>query len=944
MKFGEKMIGLSQQATALWGKKKIDENGIPLWLPLIVHMIDTKNVGNWLYNWWLSDGQKKLLTQRLSEDNVIKLVQFICYTHDIGKATPAFQIKKSFKDAYQNLDSFLIHQLVNKSFVSLDDLLLNSPGKSRHACAGEAILEDAGLNETVAAVIGGHHGKTQRGNQRSQIVEYAANYYQSDCDQTDKDKAIQNRWKKVQKELIDYGLQLTGFHDLSEVPATIQPEAVILEGLLIMADWLASSEYLNNDPGKPMFNMIALDQGINDLDMIGRYEKAISTWAVNDAWIPEEIDDIDEYYTRHFSFKPRRIQVAMEKIIRDTMDPGVIIIEAEMGIGKTEIALTAAEQLAYATGRTGVYIGLPTQATTNAMFDRVNGWLHRIARIEGLKLDIKLLHGKANWNSRYTCIPRAEDIESGDSDDGTVTVNSWFEGKKSILADFTVGTIDNLLLMGLKQKHLFLRHLGFSSKVIVIDEVHAYDAYMNSYLSKALEWLGAYHVPVIILSATLPKSRRNHLIFSYFKGKYGDIKNNEGTETGWERNGSYPLLSILDGKKLKQYSDFGLPSKTKKLLVDYIDENPSTVWLEVSEKIKNGGIAGIIVNTVKRAQEFAKFAQDYERTTNGKSPTLIKVLHSAFLATDRSEHEKEILRLIGKNADRPEKLVVIGTQVLEQSLDIDFDVLFTDIAPIDLLLQRAGRLHRHEICRPQGLEKRHLYIMKPTGNDYGSANETIYEKYYLQKTEHFLPTEISIPDDISKLVQLVYDESTDDEIPDLTEAKEKLMVDFKRKKDKAKTFQINSPVYPEDETDLQDETWVDYFTIHHWLDRDKGDLNENQASAAVRDIQESIEVILLKEMEGEYFLLNGIKVEEVSEIDLAQQVIRLPHILTLNIEQAIKHLETITMQRFPEWQQSSWLKESLALVLDEHMTCKFMGYQLRYSSVSGLSYEKEGIE
>lgn len=97
MKFGEKMIGLSQQATALWGKKKIDENGIPLWLPLIVHMIDTKNVGNWLYNWWLSDGQKKLLTQRLSEDNVIKLVQFICYTHDIGKATPAFQIKNLSK-------------------------------------------------------------------------------------------------------------------------------------------------------------------------------------------------------------------------------------------------------------------------------------------------------------------------------------------------------------------------------------------------------------------------------------------------------------------------------------------------------------------------------------------------------------------------------------------------------------------------------------------------------------------------------------------------------------------------------------------------------------------------------------------------------------------------------------------------------------------------------
>lgn len=935
---------LSQQALALWGKKKIDKNGVPLWLPLIVHMIDTKNVGTWLYNCWLCDGQKSLLTRRLSEDEVIKLVQFICYIHDIGKAIPAFQIKKSYDDEHRALDNYLINRLVRKSFTGLNDLLLNSAGKSKHACAGEAILEEAGLNETVAALVGGHHGKPQSGNQRSQLHEYTANYYQVDQCQSNQDRAVQSRWKKVQKELIDYGLQLTGFHNLGEIPAIIQPEAVILEGLLIMADWLASSEYLNNDSGKPMFNMIGLNQGINDLDMTERYKKAIDTWVVNDAWVPEEIDDIDEYYKSHFSFRPRQIQVAMEENIRDTIDPGVIIIEAEMGIGKTEIALTAAEQLAYATSRTGVYIGLPTQATTNAMFDRVNAWLHRIANLEGLKLDIKLLHGKANWNSRYTSIPRAEDIESGDFGEGTVTVNSWFEGKKSILSDFTVGTIDNLLLMGLKQKHLFLRHLGVSNKVIVIDEVHAYDAYMNSYLSKALEWLGAYHVPVIILSATLPKDRRNHLIYSYFKGKYGDEKSDLQAEAGWESNLSYPLLSILDGKKLKQYSDFGLPSKTKKLLVDYIDEDPRTALLKVNEKIKNGGVAGIIVNTVKRAQIFAKLAQDYEKTTDSKEPALIKVLHSGFLATDRSEHEKELQCLIGKNAKRPRKLIVIGTQVLEQSLDIDFDVLFTDIAPIDLLLQRAGRLHRHTISRPKGLEKRYLYIMKSKGNDYGAANESIYEKYYLQKTEHFLTSEILIPDDISRLVQLVYDEATDGEIPNLTEAKDKLMFDFKREKSKAKTFQINSPVYPDDETDLLDETWVDYFTIHRWLDRDKGNLNENQASAAVRDIQESIEVILLKEIEGAYYLLNGTKVDQISDIELAKQVIRLPHVLTLDIEQAIHRLETITIKNFPEWQQSSWLKEALALVLDAHMTCKFMGYHLKYSSVSGLSYEKEGTE
>lgn len=149
---------------------------------------------------------------------------------------------------------------------------------------------------------------------------------------------------------------------------------------------------------------------------------------------------------------------------------------------------------------------------------------------------------------------------------------------------------------------------------------------------------------------------------------------------------------------------------------------------KVEAKIANGGVAGIIVNTVKRAQEFAKLVP--------KGVGCL-VLHSAFLATDRMNKEEKLQDLIGKNGQRPKKYIVIGTQVLEQSLDIDFDVLFTDIAPMDLLLQRAGRLHRHEIDRPEGLEESVLYVLKPEGDGYGDANEAIYEKYYLQKTEAF---------------------------------------------------------------------------------------------------------------------------------------------------------------------------------------------------------------
>ncbi|WP_201336213.1 CRISPR-associated helicase Cas3', partial [Lactobacillus nasalidis] len=783
------------------------------------------------------------------------------------------------------------------------------------------------LNETVAAIIGGHHGKPQSGDQREQLDVFTANYYQADTD-----KETQQPWKDVQNELIAYGLELAGYSDISEVPAVNQPEAVILEGLLIMADWLASSTCLNNDPNKPMFNLIGLDQGFNDVDMTARYQGAISTWAVNDAWIPEEVNDANGYYQQHFGFKPRQIQSVMEEQIKETIDPGLVIIEAEMGIGKTEIALTAAEQLAYATGRTGIYIGLPTQATTNAMFDRVEKWLTEIAEIDGSKLDIKLLHGKSSWNSRYTSLPRAEDIESEETDEGAVTVNSWFSGKKSILADFAVGTIDNLLLMGLKQKHLFLRHLGFSNKVVIIDEVHAYDMYMSSYLLKALEWLGAYHVPVIILSATLPKEKRNELIKHYGKGKYVRFKKVLQAEEGWENNQAYPLLSILDGKNLRQYADFGLKTEAKELQVSYINDDPVSVLAKVKEQIKDGGIAGIIVNTVKRAQEFAKLVDPSQQCL---------VLHSAFLASDRTELEDKLQKMIGKNGERPEKMIVIGTQVLEQSLDIDFDVLFTDIAPIDLLLQRAGRLHRHKISRPAGLQQRQLYVMKPDADDYGPANEAVYEKYYLQKTEHFLPEKVLLPNDISSLVQLVYDEATDDQVADLDEAKDKWRKDSQLEMSKAGSFQINAPIYPRKDDNLRDEMWVEQLTIHRWLDRDKGSLDDNQASAAVRDIRESIEVILLKEISGEYYLMNGKKVSEVDDEAIAQEVIRLPNSVTPDIEQAINKLEEETARRFPDWQNSSWLKGSLALVLGENAKGNFNGYDLCYSAKTGLSYEKE---
>jgi len=287
--------------------------------------------------------------------------------------------------------------------------------------------------------------------------------------------------------------------------------------------------------------------------------------------------------------------------------------------------------------------------------------------------------------------------------------------------------------------------------------------------------------------------------------------------------------------------------------------------------------------------------------------------------------------MIGKNAARPPRLVVIGTQVLEQSLDIDLDVLFTDIAPMDLILQRVGRLHRHNIKRPKGLQTPQLYILGINDyGDYGKSNEYIYENYLLMKTDHFLKEKIALPGDISKLVQQVYDTATDSEVSGLKEARAKFDKDQKISENKAKVFQIAKPKLKG--------------TIHKWLDWNLPDdrQGEIRAQAAVRDIQETLEVILLKEIDHQFYLLDGRKLAEVDDKTISDQVIRLPSVVTpeWKLDEIIKKLEDVTFKNLPQWQQSIWLHDSLALILGSKQTTDFFDFRLSYSSDKGLCYER----
>lgn len=926
---------LSQATKQLWAKKK-NEEGNELWLPLITHLNDTANVINYLFNHWLNEHQRIFLRAGLkndelvSEEEIQKLIKFLGFVHDIGKATPVFQIKKSYRtNKDDDLDDFLIERLIRVGFTGLDSTIILNANKNPHALVGEVILGNLGVSENIGAIIGGHHGKTLEKFPKNQFNDYTKAYIQ--IDDSKSNNRVKLLWEQVQTEILVAGLEIAGYSDVSKLPQRIKkPQAVLLEGLLIMADWLASSEYL---PSKqPLFPLISLDRGVDDIDSQDRFQNAIMNWEQTEQWQPQRIENGLEIYRKRWNFEqPRPVQAKMTEAIGNLTEPGIIIVEAPMGIGKTEIALVATEQLAGQTEQTGLFIGLPTQATTNAMFGRVSEWVKSLANESGLNYNIRLQHGKALFNRKYREIPHASTIsdDEGADDylqlDGQIVVNDWFSGKKTMLTDFVVGTIDHLLLMGLKQKHLFLRHLGFSGKVVVIDEVHAYSAYMSSYLKKALEWLGAYQVPVVILSATLPKDKRSELIERYLKGRYGSTKPRLAPNN-WKIEQAYPLLTMTDADRLVQVTDFEeeLGRDVKVARNNLSDEELIT---GIVASLSNGGVVGLIVNTVKRAQQLAQLAKKL-------SPQLpLMVIHSQFLATARAKQEERLQAVIGKKAKRPQKLLVIGTQVLEQSLDIDFDIMYTDIAPIDLILQRVGRLHRHNIKRPIHFEKPILNVLgiESYGN-YGDANQYLYGLYLLKKTDYYLPNSINLPNDISPLVQRVYgfsEKNQEDE-----QFKEDY-VEFKKKIDEKKSaagkFQIGLP-------NLKNTS------LHGWLDDSKARLSEERANAAVRDIEETIEVILTRESDSGDELLTGKKMLLATGEEIAEEVIRLPQAISgrnsKQIGETISKLEKQTLVRYPEWQNNSWLHGCLALRLDKSNQVRFEDYLLTYDEELGLIYEK----
>lgn len=1045
-------IVLSQQARSLWAKSDT-LSGMPeyekgkRWLPLFVHMYDSGKVAEGLWSTWIPEGTKQIIARPLDGDEGLaeRLTVFLATVHDLGKATPVFQ---STPCGYGSLEEeFSLRYMPEKAGLPFPSRPFVDR-QPKHPVAGQGLLErylekhfdfDPGNARSFASIVGCHHGKPPTAHDADAATCLSDSPLAKDYSRPMglADDSFGSAWADVQEELVRFAQQVSGFNDSDMkvcsklfLPAQV---ASVVTGVVIMCDWIASNQDIF--PLVPIISSREEDQFAHEdvVDVRALNARAQEGWrklCLQPSWSGHvtSASSAEAFYQSRFGFpegvKPYPMQESALRIASETEDPAMLlVIEAYMGDGKTEAALAAAEVLASRTGKSGVCVALPTMATTDAMFGRVHSWLERMLEEEGSDSgSIYLAHGKAQLNEEFQGIVEASFDNMGDMgrDMGQdaagerVFVSEWMRGrKKGMLSDFVVCTVDQVLMAGLGMKHLSMRHLALANKVVVIDECHAYDAYMCEYLNRALEWLGSWKVPVVLLSATLSESQRDDMVASYLKGKSvasSVLKKEPSKRLGLrERNrlrrekeaedgkteasarvaaevvkpvpsrasrSAYPLITYTEGKQVR-YEVMPESGRHMRVELSLMEDDDETLARLLEERLSEGGIVGVVCDTVSRAQEVARTLSE------SIDDAEVMLTHSRFMDIDRMQNEVELRSKLGPKSSivdgsRPNKAIVVGTQVLEQSLDIDFDVMVTDLAPVDLLMQRFGRLHRHgrgeeESDRPEKLRKARVYVRGIEKWDQGvpQFNKGITHVYspaslmealaVLGLVDEGSKATLELPCDIAQKVRGAYSDEVVEIIPEPWKPVYDKECSRRKDKNNSKVNRADVCRIPSIEYMCKEnKTLTEWYMLQ--VDRSQGmvDRNDERGQQAVRDTQESVEVLLFEDVDGETRLLPwvgderlgvpwGCRVptectprENVAKV-ASQCSVGLPSSMCRpdQLDQLIDELEVLCGERVSAWQDSYWLAGKLALFLqrceDGSFVTETHGFSVTYSREDGLA-------
>ena len=698
--------------------------------PLLFHMVDVGNVGRELFTSAIFQPVKIRLLEAAgcSETQLNSWLGYFLSMHDIGKCHPEFQIK----------DSKSVKKLENNGLIFLQ----SSYHKFFHSLYSAQWIKNffkkQGWNlmttRTVSEVILGHHGKFSQ----SEIRDHPK---------------IHENWEPFRRGL--HKLILDYFNPDDWIPKKFFNHSLVgllLLGLLVLSDWIASNNYLFK------FSSIkysTIEEYYNQSKLLAK--NAVNILGFNHILDWSRFKKISDIYPGFPSLTP--IQHMTEDFFQNLSEHKLIIIEAPMGEGKTEAALYIASQLLER--QRGIYFALPTSATSNQMYGRLKEFL--LVNDPMVEENVQLVHGMA-WMIDHL---------SYKNPSLTNRAYDWFKPKKrALLAPFGVGTIDQSLMSVLWVRFGFLRLLGLTGKVLIIDEVHAYDAYMSTILTRLLKWAFILKIPVILLSATLPLSKKKILIDAYSGDS--EVIPMDGILNSQTY---YPLITVKNETKLeiilpKQISQ----KKTITVVLEdgLLERYYSIADLAIMSALKDKCVC-VICNTVKNSQ---KIYQILKEKISKEMEIHTCLFHARFPVERRMEIENNVLELFDKrssnfkisnpNNKRPRRAILIATQVVEQSLDLDFDEIISEIAPIDLLIQRMGRLHRHNRpYRPSGI-KAVFRILLPNLQfqkfKFG-LSEYVYHRYILLMTfnELILKSKrnkkfyLIFPDDIRQLIESVYE-------------------------------------------------------------------------------------------------------------------------------------------------------------------------------------------
>jgi CRISPR-associated endonuclease/helicase Cas3 len=640
---------------------------------------------------------------RMDEDGLISLVRTLVALHDAGK----------FSERFQALSPEVADRLgapvTDKEYIVRHDTL--GYGAWRDVLFPELWdKQQLGLRthhgvrwdwddyfEALARPIMGHHGSPPRPDEwQTASPQFSAQ---------SRDAMIEFAWKTA--GFLFSADPFEGW-DYSHVERAKQA-SWMLAGLTVVADWIGSnSDYFQFQtrptPLEAYWAEHALPQAKAAVSKAGLLPPSVSSETGLEALFPD--------------FDPTPMQKYASEV-PIVGGPMLFILEDVTGSGKTEAAATIAHRLMASGKSEGLYVGLPTMATANAMYERLAGAYRRLFAEPG-KASLALAHSARDLSGPFQDSIGLEQTESRphrpegqeEPENGALTGEAqcaaWLSDrrKKALLAHVGVGTVDQALLGTLPSDHQSLRLLGLGRNALIVDEVHAYDPYMQRLLEGLLRFQAAFGGSAILLSATLPKAMRQSLVGAFCEGA--------GADSPTLSRGKFPLATRIAPKKSRVAGPLSGPETAvneEKTCLDgaeirqgyrrCVDVNliyrKQDVIDRLAEEARKGRCACWIRNTVADARDGWEDVRKRFEETAGLDEDLAGLFHARYCLSDRQAIEDRVLRHFGKESGPGQRAgrVLIATQVVEQSLDLDFDYMITDLSPIDLIIQRAGREQRH---------------------------------------------------------------------------------------------------------------------------------------------------------------------------------------------------------------------------------------------------------